>query len=274
MNNCHNNAAVAQTIAVLTLKKSLKLLQKNLYDNLSYQKLLEYVQKGFPVTIQTVDPMVRPYYNLRNGYSWSDGLVIYNSKRIDVPKALRKEVLARLHASHQGIERTQARARSTVFWPGITNDITNTVGNCEACSERLPSQPKEPMKTSPVPSRVFEQTATDLFEYGGKHYLVYVDRYSGWPDIHMWHNAPTSLKVIKQLRRWFVNMGIPLRVRSDGGPQYDSLEYREFFKAWGVNPPGYSTPRYAQSNGLAESAVKAMKALVAKSSIGGDIFCE
>ena len=68
----------------------------------------------------------------------------------------------------------------------------------------------------------------------------------------------------------FRQHGIPLRIRSDGGPQYDSAEYREFLKAWGVSP-GYSSPRYAQSNGLAESAVKAMKNLVAKT---GDIFGE
>ena len=39
MNNCHDNVAIAQTIAVLARKKILNLLQKNLYDNLSETKL-------------------------------------------------------------------------------------------------------------------------------------------------------------------------------------------------------------------------------------------
>ena len=64
-----------------------------------------------------------------------------------------------------------------------------------------------------------------------------------------------------------------VRVRSDDGPQYDSKEYCEFLKAWGVNPPGLSTPTYAQSN-EAEAAVKAMKSLVQKTSINGDLTCD
>ena len=34
----------------------------------------------------------------------------------------------------------------------------------------LPGQPKVPMETVVIPSRVFEQFVTGLFEYGGKHY--------------------------------------------------------------------------------------------------------
>ena len=61
-----------------------------------------------------------------------------------------------------------------------------------------------------------------------------------------------------------------MQIRSDGGPQFDSADYREFLRAWGVIP-GYFSPRFAQSNGLGESAVKAMKALLAET---GDIFGE
>ena len=103
---------------------------------------------------------------------------------------------------------------------------------------------------------------------------MYVDRYSGWPCVHMWNSTLTSAKVITQLQKWFVNLGVPVRIRSDGGPQYSSVEYREFLERWGVNPPGLSSPTYAQSNTLAESAVKAMKALVAKTTVNGDINCE
>ena len=63
-------------------------------------------------------------------------------------------------------------------------------------------------------------------------------------------------------------------MRSDGGPQYDSKEYHEFLKDRGVNPPGLSTPTYSQSNGRAEVAVKAMKALVQKASVNGDLKCD
>ena len=110
-----------------------------------------------------------------------------------------------------------------------------------------------------------------MFDYAGKVYIVNVDRYSGWPCVHMWNSNPTSAKVINQLRKWFVDLGVPVRIRSDGGPQYGSAEYCEFLDRWGMNLPGLSSPTYAQSNNLAESP---MKALVAKTTVNGDIECE
>lgn len=243
-------------------------------DDQAYQELLGTVRQGFPENKNEISRSVLPYFAIRNELSEWQGLVIFGCRRIVVPLCLRKEVLKRLHASHQGIDRTQRRARETVYWPGITSDITSTVSSCGPCAERLPSNPKETMRTDPRPARAFEQVATDLFDYAGKVYIVYVDRYSGWPCVHMWSSAPNTAKVIMQLRKWFVDLGIPVRIRSDGGPQFDSAEYREFLDRWGVNPPGLSSPTYAQSNGVAESAVKAMKALVAKSTVNGDISSE
>ena len=69
-----------------------------------YQKLLRFVQEGFPLSIRDTDDVVRPYFNLRNELSRQEGIVIINSLRIVIPKLLRSEVLKQLHASHQGIE--------------------------------------------------------------------------------------------------------------------------------------------------------------------------
>ena len=198
-----------------------------------------------------------------------EGLVLYGS-RIVVPKNCRREVLERLHDSHQGIERTKRRARQSVYWPGINSDITNMVQACEACQERLPSLPKEPMQPDEIPTRVFESVSMDLFSHGGKHFLVYADRYSGWPEVEEFRNDPTSAQVIKVLRKHFGRTGIPKKIRSDGGPQFASREFAESMEKWKVEHL-FSSPHYPQSNGHAESAVKAMKALVAKTTTNGNL---
>ena len=83
--------------------------------------------------------------------------------------------------------------------------------------------------------------------------------------------------MISTLRKFFVDAGVPVRIRTDGGPQFSSGKFRQFLKRWGVNH-AISTPHYPQSNGHAEAAVKAMKSLVAKSTVSGNIdsdeFCE
>ena len=110
--------------------------------------------------------------------------------------------------------------------------------------------------------RAFEETAKVLFHLAGENYLIYVDHYNGWPCV-----PNCARKGIDQMKEWFADWGIPLRIQSDGGPQYKSSEYRKFLEDCGVNEPGLSTPHYPQSNGRAEAAVKAMKKLVSTTTV-------
>ena len=40
------------------------------------------------------------------------------------------QILAKLHESHQGIEKTRLRARATVYWKNINRDIDEIVRKC------------------------------------------------------------------------------------------------------------------------------------------------
>ena len=245
-------------------------LSKMADEDANYQDLIKKVKEGFPAMSTSLPPHLLPFWKLRDELSTSDGLVLYQS-RIIVPTSERKEVLKRLHDSHQGVERTKRRARQTVFWPGITSDIMNTVGACTKCQERRASLPPEPLQSDPPPTRPFEQTAADLFHYGGKCYLVYVDRLSGWPEVHSFGTSdPSAETVAKILRRYFSLTGVPVKFRSDGGPQFTSASFRSFMESWGVTHV-FSAPHYPQSNGLAEAAVKAMKHLVATAATNGNL---
>ena len=61
----------------------------------------------------------------------------------------------------------------------------------------------------------------------------------------------------------FVRHGIPDQVISDGGPQYSSQKFREFFQAWQFKHVK-SSPGYAQSNGMAETTIQTVKQLLKK----------
>ena len=103
-----------------------------------------------------------------------------------------------------------------------------------------------------------------MFSHGNHHYLVYADRLSGWTTINVWAKDPTAKEVAKAVAKNFVDLGVPVRFRSDGGPQFSGGEFTKFLDRWGVDAV-LSTPHYPQSNGHAEAAIKAMKALTIKS---------
>lgn len=134
---------------------------------------------------------VKQYKAIRHELAVDDDLVLYG-QRLVIPRGQRKFMLECLHAAHQGITRTKQRARMCVYWPCITNDVTQLIEKCEACQRYLPSLGKETLETDPLPIRPNESVSTDLFYCKGRHFLIYVDHLSGYPMIHEWKDDPND----------------------------------------------------------------------------------
>ena len=78
----------------------------------------------------------------------------------------------------------------------------------------------------------------------------------------------TSKGVIKAMRKRFADLSVPNILKTDGGLQYTSREFKEFLQKYGVKHI-VSSPHNPQSNGLAESSVKPMKHLIQKTTEPG-----
>lgn len=159
-----------------------------------------------------------------------------------------------------------------MYWPGIDADIVNTVRACEPCQVMQPSQQQEPLRCDDNPTRPFESVSADFFT-AGKSFLVIADRLSGWPVVVSCGSDTTSAATIRHFRQFFRDLGVPVRLRTDGGPQFASQEFAAFLERWGVRHD-MSTPHYPQSNGHAESAVKSVKHLIQKVAPSGNLDCE
>ena len=70
--------------------------------------------------------------------------------------------------------------------------------------------------------------------------------------------------MISHTKSIFARHGVPQEVVSDNGPSYSSLEYKQFAAKYGFTHTT-SSPRYPQSNGEAEQAVKTVKSFLKKS---------
>ncbi|KAK8407623.1 hypothetical protein O3P69_002280 [Scylla paramamosain] len=72
-------------------------------------------------------PALRPYFRMRRHLSSQGSVVLYTCDekhpRLVVPAALRRTVLANLHAGHQGRDSMLRRARQSVYWPGIDAEV-------------------------------------------------------------------------------------------------------------------------------------------------------
>lgn len=125
----------------------------------------------------------------------------------------------------------------------------------------------------PLPSYVFQVVTADLFQAGKLHVLVYADRLSGWAVVHQWNHSPSAKETVRAVISSFIELGVPVMLRSDGGPQFKAKEFTDALYRWGVEWRP-SSPHYPRSNGHAEAAVKAVKSLVIKCAPSGDLNSE
>ena len=120
--------------------------------------------------------------------------------------------------------------------------------------------PKEPLLTSPLPSRPWQKVAADLFELNKAQYLIVVDYFSRYPEV-VKLNSTTSISIINILKSIFARHGIPSQLITDNGPQFSSHTFKEFSSTYSFQHVT-SSPRYPQSNGMAERAVGTAKRLL------------
>ena len=79
------------------------------------------VKLGFPATRGELDGALAPFWNIRKSLVVSDGNVVWYNDRVVLPQTLRMKALDILHSAHQGVSGMEDRARTIVYWPGITN---------------------------------------------------------------------------------------------------------------------------------------------------------
>ena len=189
------------------------------------------------------------------------GIIIVDGNKLYLPPGSRKSALAQLHKSHCGYAKTLQTARALYFWPSMKHDIRAIIDNCEPCQRLRPSKPAEPFVTTTA-SFPMEQISIDLFHTAGKTYMATADRFSGylWVDLLRNQNTKAVTDVVDKITRIF---GVPLRCRTDGGPQFRG-PFDEYCKSKGILHE-ISSPYNPQSNGHAESSVKIAKHLLLKS---------
>ena len=208
-------------------------------------------------------PRIEPYTNYKDSLYIKDGVLMYKDRAI-IPFSLRNHVLKTLHAAHQGITGMGARARSIVFWPGLTKDIERVRAECSECNRNAPSQSSLPSSLPVPPTTPFEKIYADFCQLHGNHYLIVGDRLSGWSDIYAtpvgtYYSGARGL--IRCLRVFFATYGVPNEIASDGGPEFASDDCRQFLQRWGVHHR-VSSAYFPRSNGRAEVAVKSAKRLL------------
>ena len=111
-------------------------------------QLKSYCIEGWPDKIHLHDT-VKPYWPFRGDLTVVHGILL-KSSRIVVPSAMRLQVLDKVHEGHQGTLKCRERAKTSIWWPGLSREIQDLIENCKICAKHRQWR-AEPLMPTPFP---------------------------------------------------------------------------------------------------------------------------
>ncbi|XP_017462912.1 PREDICTED: uncharacterized protein K02A2.6-like, partial [Rhagoletis zephyria] len=211
--------------------------------------VLSWALRGWPNTL-TRENKLYPYFVRRTEISTLKGCLLWGN-RVIVPPGGRQVILDALHASHPGIVRMKALARSYVWWPQIDADIERVVKLCTPCQVTRHNNSQAPVhvwESTKVPwSRLHIDFAGP---FQGRQFFIVVDSYSKWLEVFI-VKSTSSEAAIKPLRTLFSTHGLPDSIVSDNGTAFTSELFKSFMNDNLIRHIR-SAPFHPSSNGQAE----------------------
>jgi transposase InsO family protein len=249
------------TSAVPATETKLQKIRQATSRDAGLSQVATYIHHGWPQHKTQCPQETHPFWNYKEELSLEAGL-IYKGSRLVIPESEKASILEALHAGHLGEEKTLLRARESVYWTGITEDVKLKVKTCDVCQKYRPSQQKEPLLPHEVPSSPWIKLGMDYFDLKGSTYLLIADYFSRFPIVRRMKNM-TAAELVTVCKTVFSEQGFPMEIVSDQGTQFTSQEFKKLAAQYDIKLTN-SSPRYPQSNGFAEAMVQVVKKLMTK----------
>ena len=145
------------------------------------QQVLQLIHDP-PEDKKQIPATVRPYLVHLDEIREAEG-VLLRRQCIIVPRSMRKDMKARIHEGHLGIDRSKMRAREAIYWPGMSSEIEDMISKWSICLENRKTQQREPLQPLPPTTTAWTKVGTDFFYTKCQvEYLLIVDYCKNYPE--------------------------------------------------------------------------------------------
>lgn len=185
-----------------------------------------------------------------------------------VPLAAQSAVIAKLHnQAHPGARATAQLVCSRFVWLNMDKSCRSFARHCVICQKnKVHRHNRTELAKFDVPDSRFEHVHIDIVgplpTVNGQSYLLtMVDRYTRWMEAVPLPNITAETVANNFLSTWISRFGVPLRVTTDQGRQFESDLFNQLNTFLGIDHLRTS-PYHPQSNGLVERFHRTLKASI------------
>uniref|UniRef100_A0A3B3WSH8 Gypsy retrotransposon integrase-like protein 1 n=1 Tax=Poecilia mexicana TaxID=48701 RepID=A0A3B3WSH8_9TELE len=194
--------------------------------------------------------------HMKNGllYRVSKTQSSHKAHQLVLPAQFRATVLKSLHddLGHLGVERTTDLLRSRFFWPKMSTDVEQYIKNCGECVLRkTPCSKVAPLNqmvsTGPLDLVCIDFLSMEPDSKGISNVLVITDHFTRYAQAFPAKNqkALTVAKIL--VEKYFVHYGLPTRIHSDQGRDFESRLIKELLMLLGIKK-SRTTPYHPQGD--------------------------
>lgn len=190
------------------------------------------------------------------------------SVRPIVPKSLRIKVFNSLHnLAHPGVRASVKLISERYVWPSISKDCKIWARSCLACQKsKVSRHVSTPVGSFNLPIGRFDHIHIDLVgplpvSRDFSYCLTIVDRFTRFPEIFPINDITADTVARALFSGWIARYGVPLRITSDRGRQFESDLFNSLAKICGTDHLR-TTAYNPESNGLVERMHRQMKSAI------------
>ena len=90
------------------------------------------IMHGWPSTIREVPSKIQPNWTFREVLTIEDSIVLKGTQIVVLHKK-HQATIQLIHEGHLGLSKYKLRAKYTVYWPGLNDQLDKLILNCELC---------------------------------------------------------------------------------------------------------------------------------------------